>query len=67
MSWLEKIQKLPQAAKIRIIWLAAAAACIVLVLLWILTSPFQKHVGMDLKLFETIGRSFHDIRSSYNK
>ena len=67
MSWLTKIQNKSREQKIRIIWIAAIAGAVLLIVLWIFTSKIGETLPKDTSLFKEMGRGFKDIRDSYNK
>ena len=67
MTWLEEIQKMPAEKKFRLMWMVAGAVAVILILVWILASRWQKNVPGDPTLFETIGQGIHNVKENYKK
>lgn len=67
MKFIEKIRSKPHAEKIRIIWIIVAVVAALLVLVWVLTARYYKHVKTDTTLFDTIGQGIKDIQNNYKK
>ena len=67
MSLIEKIRQQPQNAKIRIMWIVSIVVVVLLVLVWVISTRFQKNVAKNMTLFQTIGQGIHNIKESYKK
>ncbi|MFA5991099.1 MAG: hypothetical protein WC794_02560 [Candidatus Doudnabacteria bacterium] len=67
MSWIEKIQNKPQAEKMRIIWTAAVAIALLMIVVWIISARLNKNTPKDTTLFQTIGRGFKDVKNNFKK
>jgi hypothetical protein len=65
MNWLEDIRNKPHHQKIRIIWTVTGIVCVFLIVVWIVSYKFARHVPADTTLFKTIGRGFNDIQKNY--
>ncbi len=67
MSWIEKIRSKPHTEKMRIIWIIAGTVAVLMIITWILSARYYKHVKTDTSLFETIGQGVKDIKNNYRK
>jgi hypothetical protein len=67
MSWLQKIQTLPQQKKLAIIWTVVAVVLVLMIIAWILSARMQKNVAKDTTLFQTIGQGIHNVKENYGK
>jgi Na+/melibiose symporter-like transporter len=67
MSLIQKIQNQPQAVKLRIMWTVSVVVVILLIIVWVISSRFQKNVAKNTTLFQTIGQGIHNIKANYKK
>jgi len=65
MKWLEHIRKQPYHKKIRLIWIIAAVALVLLIVVWVVSVKFSKRADRDTTLFDTLGRGFNDVQDNY--
>ena len=65
MSWIEKIQNKPREQKIKFILVAVIITAILLIIIWIITLRFNKHVAKDTTLFDTIGKGVQDVKNNF--
>lgn len=61
MPWLEKIRHKPHQEKIRLIWIAALVAAVVLLGLWLLLGGAKKRAAPDTTVFRTFVRGIEDF------
>lgn len=67
MQWLENLRKKSQQEKIRLIWIVAIVAAVILIVLWILTSRIAQSLPKDTSLFQSIKQEFKVVRDSLTK
>lgn len=67
MNIIQKIQNQPQHTKIKIMWIVSVTVVVILILVWVVSTRFQKNVAKNMSLFQTIGQGIHNIKESYNK
>ncbi len=67
MNLIEKIRNKSHGEKMRIIWITAAAVAILMIIVWVLSAGYYKHVKTDTSLFDTIGQGVKDIKNNYRK
>ncbi|MDE2312156.1 MAG: hypothetical protein KGJ93_03690 [Patescibacteria group bacterium] len=67
MSWLQRIRQKPQAEKIRFIWIIMIIVAVILILLWIITDRYSRHLPKETHLFQVIGQGFTDLKNNYKK
>jgi predicted permease len=67
MSLIEKIQKKPQAAKVRLIWTITIVVVAIMIIVWVISSKFSKRTPTDTTLFQTAGQGFKDVQKNFKK
>lgn len=67
MTWMEKLQAKPRAAKIKIIWGVCISVAVLLIVVWVVGERYRKKVAPDTTLFQTIGRGVKDVGNNFGK
>jgi uncharacterized membrane protein YhdT len=67
MGLIEKIQKQPQAAKIKIMWAVSITIIVLLVVVWVVAARFHKNAPVDTSVFKTIGNGIEGVKNNYGK
>jgi hypothetical protein len=67
MPFIEKIQKLPDAKKMKIIWTIAGVVVILMIIVWVISAKYKKNIQKDTTLFKSIKQGIRDVKENYKK
>jgi hypothetical protein len=67
MPFIEKIQKLPDAKKMKIIWTIAGVVVILMIIVWVISAKYKKNIQKDTTLFKSIEQGIKDVKENYKK